>query len=322
MLKDIKKKYVRSVIKLGNSKAITFPQEWTNIAKLNEKSEVSLFPIDEKTIVIRTIKEEKQKSVFKMDGNEWPIKLIRQALISAFKLDIDEIYLKYDNKNQEELYEILIDLRNEIIGIDFKDLTNTNEYYINFLLDASKTNFPIVLMDLANVFNTIIKNVVNGSNRKNKALLLAEIDRKYSLGTRILITGLSEYPLSKIYRNLPVIRFLGDRIILLYTRDFINEALNLQNIHLEIIKKYSTLLIRIPKFLIDIIKNYNEINLSTISEFQDYLKKLHVLFDDIKFDVSSEEQQIRNYIKYYLNSFNNFLDIGITRMIEIDIGMA
>ncbi len=318
----MKKKYVRSIIKLGNSKAITFPQDWTIEAKLKEKSEVSLYPIDEKTIIIRTLDKEEKKSVFIIDGNKWTIKLLRQALISAFKLNVDEIYIKYNEDNQDKIYEILIDLRREIIGIDFKNLIDTKEFYIHFLLDASKTSFSEVLMDLVSVFSTIINNAIEGTIKKNNDLLLAEIDRKYSLGTRILITGLSEYPISNVYRNLPVIRFLGDRIIILYVRDFINEALNLLNLSLKIIEKYSNLLLKIPRLLTNIIKDYNKVNLSSILEFQKYLIKIHSIFDGIKFENNPEEHQIRNIIKYYLNSFENFFDIAITRMIESEIGMA
>ncbi len=319
----MRKKYIRSIIKLGNSKAITFPQDWTKEANLKEKAEISIYIIDNKTIIIRTIDEKEQKTVFKIDGNKWAIKLIKQGVISAFKLGINEIYISYNDDNYNDLNELLIDLRSEIIGLDFKELTESNEFLIIFLLDTSKTNFTDVLMDLANVFYIIIKNVIEGITKKKKKLLLNEIDRKYSLGTRILITGLSAYPISKVYSNLPVIRFLGDRVVLLYIRDFINESLNLQNLPLEIIKKYSELLLKIPKFLINLIENYNNINLESISNFQEYLIKLHSILEAIDFEMDSNiELQIRNTINYYLNSFENFFDIGITRMIESEIGMV
>lgn len=319
----MRKKYIRSIIKLGNSKAITFPQDWTKEANLKEKAEISIYTIDNKTIIIRTIDEKEQKTVFKIDGNKWAIKLIKQGVISAFKLGINEIYISYNDDNYNDLNELLIDLRSEIIGLDFKELAESNEFLIIFLLDTSKTNFTDVLMDLANVFYIIIKNVIEGITKKKKKLLLNEIDRKYSLGTRILITGLSAYPISKVYSNLPVIRFLGDRVVLLYIRDFINESLNLQNLPLEIIKKYSELLLKIPKFLINLIENYNNINLESISNFQEYLIKLHSILEAIDFEMDSNiELQIRNTINYYLNSFENFFDIGITRMIESEIGMV
>jgi antitoxin component of MazEF toxin-antitoxin module len=320
----MRKKYIRSIIKLGNSKAITFPQDWTKEANLKEKAEISIYTIDNKTIIIRTIDEKEQKTVFKIDGNKWAIKLIKQGVISAFKLGINEIYISYNDDNYNDLNELLIDLRSEIIGLDFKELTESNKFLIIFLLDTSKTNFTDVLMDLANVFYIIIKNVIEGNTKKKKKkLLLNEIDRKYSLGTRILITGLSAYPISKVYSNLPVIRFLGDRVVLLYIRDFINESLNLQNLPLEIIKKYSELLLKIPKFLINLIENYNNINLESISNFQEYLIKLHSILEAIDFEMDSNiELQIRNTINYYLNSFENFFDIGITRMIESEIGMV
>ena len=62
----LKDKYVRSVIKLGNSKAITFPQDWAINADLVEKSEVSLYPLDEKTIIIRAFDKESPKTIFRI----------------------------------------------------------------------------------------------------------------------------------------------------------------------------------------------------------------------------------------------------------------
>ena len=318
---DLKSKYVRSVIKLGNSQAITFPQDWTINAELDEKSEVSLYPIDKKTIVIRAEKD-KPKTIFTIESNKWATKLIRQAIIAAYKLNISEVYIKYTNKNQEELNKLLIDLRSEIIGLDFKTLAESEEFLVHFLLDTAKMPFKEVLTDLSLVFTNVINNIIEGNNKKNNELILDEIDRKYSLGTRILITGLSDYPISKGYSNFPTIRYLGDRVILLYVRDFINEALNLQLVSNNVIKKYADLLIRIPRLLTQIILNYDNINLDSISEFQEYLIKLGNILDNIKSAENIEEQHARNIIKYYLNSFENFFDIGITRLIESEIGMV
>ncbi len=319
----LKSKYVRSVIKLGNSKAITFPQDWTINADLDEKSEVTLYPLDEKTIIIRAFDKEKAKTIFRIDANIWSMNLIKQAIISAFKLNIDEIYIKYNDDNQEEVNKLLVSLRSEIIGIDFKNINENSEFLINFLLDTSKTALPEVLSDLSSVFTTVVTDIIKGSIRKDNQLILDEIDRKYSLGRRILITGLADYPISKGYKNFPIIRFLGDRVILLYVRDFINEALTLQLISNTVIKKYSELLERIPNLLSEIIKNYDIINLDSISEFQEYLIRLRIILQEIKFNESNiEEQQVRNIISYFLNSFNNFFDIGITRLIETEIGMS
>jgi len=318
---NIKNKYKRSIIKLGNSKAITFPQEWTKEADLQEKSEITLYPVDKKTLVVRVQEKSEEKIVYRIDTDKMPMKLVRQAIISAFKLNVDYIYLKYIPSNKEKLYELLIELRREIIGIDFKDVPNTNEFYINFLLDASKTTFHEVLVDLVNVFETIIKNIVKKEEDKISDLLLDEIDRKYSLGTRILVTGLAEYRISR--NKFPIIRFLGDRVVLLYVRDFINEALiNLQGIPDQIISNYSDLLLKVPNLLNALIENYNNINLESISEFQNYLIKLQDQLENTEFGTDQTKCHIKNVIQYYLNSFKNFFDIAITRMIESDIGMS
>ncbi len=319
-MQDIKDKYERSIIKLGNSKAITFPQEWANKAKLKEKSMVNLYPIDEKTLIVRVFDEEKQKVVFNLNPKEWPAQLIKQAILSAFKLNTDEIIIKYDDDNQGSLYELLIDLRREIIGFDFKDVPGKGEFCVNFLLDSSKTLFPDVLMDLANVFRTIIQNIISGNPNKNSPLLLDEIDRKYSLGTRILITGLAEFPISK--RKSPTIRFLGDRVVLLYVREFINQALNFQVSDIKAINKFKDVFTSIPELLIEVIKYYNSITLDNVTQFHEYLEGLHSKLKQIKVGDDQILIQIRNLIQYYLNSFMNFFDIGITRLIESEIGMV
>jgi len=319
-MQDLKEKYERSIIKLGNSKAITFPQEWTNQAKLEEKSIVNLYPIDNKTIIVRAHDEEKQKVVFNLNPKKWPHQLIKQSILSAFKLNTDEIIIKYDEENQDFLYEMLIDLRREIIGFDFKERSSNKEFCVNFLLDTSKTHFSDVLMDLTNVFTTIINNIVSGTPNKNSSLLLDEIDRKYSLGTRILITGLSRYPISK--RKSPTIRFLGDRVVLLYIREFINQALNFHISDIKAITKFSKILISIPELLTEVIKYHNDITLDNVTEFHDYLSNLQEQLNAIKIGEDQNLIKIRDIIQYYLNSFMNFFDIGITRLIESEIGMV
>ncbi|MFX1382217.1 MAG: hypothetical protein ACFFBP_07195 [Promethearchaeota archaeon] len=326
-MSNFKEKYIRNIIKLGNSKAVTFPQEWTEAAQLKEKSEVSMYPINEKTIMI-VAREEEEKRILRIDpfkdGNVWSFDLLNQAIISAFKLNVDEIYIKYNEETQAELYELLIKLRQEIIAIDFKDSTENNEFFISFLLDTSKKDLLDVLKDLASVFSHIIENIVESAKQKNDAieiknynLILAEIDRKYSLGTRILITGLSEYHLSKGYRNLPIIRFLGNRVVLLYIRDFINESLRFQKLPTEIINKYSEIITEIPNILFDLIDNFDNFNEHTITAFQDKIGQLRQKFKKIAYeDTYGLELLVRSIIKYYLNSFTNFFDIGITRMIE------
>ncbi len=315
---SLKKKYKRSIIKLGNSKAITFPQEWTNLAKLTEKAEITMYPIDSKTMLIRALdKEEEQKITYELDGTLWPAKLIKQAIMSAFKLNIDSINLKYNEKNREDLYSLLFDLQGEIIGLEFKEQKELTNFHISFLLDLKKKSLKQVILDLIDVFEMIIENIIAGQSSKNSAKILAKIDRQYSLGTRILITGLSEYPYSRSSHS-PLIRYLGDRVILLYIRDFINEGLNLHGIEKTSVKKYAGLLLEIPKLLKEIILNFDDITLKKISIFQEELNRLNVTLDAIK----DEKDQIRILLNNFLNGFKTFFDIGITRMIETEIGLA
>ena len=124
-----------------------------------------------------------------------------------------------------------MELRREIIGLDFKNLRDREEFQINFLLDTSKINFNEVIKDLSDAFNTVINNFIEGNTRNDNQLILDEVDRKYSLGTRILVMGLSNYPISK--SNSPTIRYLGNRVILLYIKDFINELVDVKQVILD-----------------------------------------------------------------------------------------
>ena len=330
-----KKKFVRNIIKLGNSKAVTFPQEWTEKAGLKEKTEVSMYPINDKTILIVT-HEEEEKRILKItpftNNKQWSINLIKQSIISAFKLNVDEIYIKYVDKENltqkddfyRKLYTLLKQLRQEIIGFDFNEHTQNKEFFITFLLDTSKKSFLDIVKDLASVFKTIIENIVEGAKKKdteikirNYDLILEEIDRKYSLGTRILITGLSEYHGSKGYQNPPIIRFLGNRVILIYTRDFINESLRFQELPTGAVSKYADIIMKIPELIFNLIENFDNINEQTISEFQEYLEEIQGRLKKIEYEKGNDaELQIRNIIKHYLNGYKNFFDIGITRMID------
>ncbi len=321
---ELKSSYKRAIIKLGNSKAITFPQEWTNRAELEEKKEVTLYPIDDKTIIIRATDKEKPKSIVLLDGIKSPVEYIKQAIISGFKLNVDEITLKYNEKTYDKLYELLIDMRKELIGIDFKNLEDKNEFNIKFLLDTSKTAFSDVLNDLINVFHTVVKKIIEGNLKENNDLLLAELDRKYYLGIRMLITALTDYPISKGYRRTPLIRFLGDRVILLYIRDFINQALYLRFISAKMLEKYSEILLKIPQHLLDIVESYDNITLETINLFRTRLAGLKSSFKEIDFgkEQSNEEFNVRSILSYYMNGFQNFFDIWVTRKIEQEVGLA
>ncbi len=321
---ELKSSYKRAIIKLGNSKAITFPQEWTNLAGLEEKKEVTLYPIDNKTIIIRATEKEKPKSIVKLDGIRWPVELIKQSIVSGFKLNVDEITLKYNEKTYDKLYELLIEMRKELIGIDFKNLEEKNEFYIKFLLDTTKTAFSDVLNDLINVFNTLVKKIIEGTLKENNDLLLAELDRKYYLGIRMLITAMTDYPISKGYHRTPLIRFLGDRVILLYIRDFINQALFLRFISSKMLEKYSEILMKIPQHLLDIVESYDNITLETITLFRNRLESLNSFFKKIEFEKeqSNEEFNVRSILSYYINGFQNFFDIWVTRKIEQEVGLA
>ncbi len=322
---DLKKKYSRSVIKLGNSKAITFPQEWVTFINIQEGSEIFLYLIDKDTLAVRASELDEKKKSFSIDPINWPSELVKKALIGAFKLNVDEVHLKYTQTNENVLFMVLTELKKEIIGIDFRKVPENKEYRIHFLIDTSRTSIKEVIVDMIDIFERIIEFCVQGDLEKNYSYLSEEIERKYSLGTRILITGLQNYISINIVSDTPhIIQYLGHRIGILYLRDLIQKSLEIKFIQNgDLIKRYSSFLKQIPNFLKKIIEPYfeKEKSFEAKVKLQKDLYNLNENLDSIKNQDETFEQELRRTCEFYLNSLDNFLDIAVTRVIESKIGL-
>lgn len=322
---DLDNKYTRSVIKLGNSKAITFPQEWVNFMNIKEGSKIFLHKIDKLTMAVRASEVDEKMKTFTFFPTDWPPELIRKTLIGAFKLNVDEVYIKYNEKNENVIFMLLTQLKKEIVGIDFRKEPENKEFKIQFLIDTSRKSIKDVIIDLINIFERIIDVCVEGNQLQNYDYLKEEIESKYSLGTRILITGLQNYVSINLISDTPhIIQYLGHRIGILYLRDLIQKSLDITLLKNEaLIKRYTKFLKRIPQFLKQIIDPYFEAERSFERKvkLQNELISLNQSLERIENKDEQFEQELRRTCEYYLKSLDNFLDIAVTRVIESEIGL-
>ncbi len=313
------KNYERSVIKLGNSMAITFPQEWFINTPLKEHSKVLVYPINDDTLVIHRNNFKEGPSILKLDVSKWPSKLIEQVILTAFKLNIEELFLNYNFFNKQDYYDMVNKLQRELIGFDSSISEEKNEICIRFLLDSSKTKLPEILIEIFRIFKEFMENLMDESLNLEESTYLEKFSRKYYLGMRSLIGTLLKYPDLEISIKRPIIRTLGDRITILYSKELMDYAFQLMKLPKNILKKYSELLIEISKLYLKIIEKYNNINTDTMWEFQSTLDVLADDFKKIEYENNLEDTKIRGIIERYFTIFVDLLEITITRVIESEI---
>ena len=311
------KDYERNVIKLGNSMAITFPQEWFCKTELREHSKVHVFPLNEGTLIIHSDGYNNGLSELRLDVSQWPSNLIEQIILTAFKLNIEKLYLKYNFDNKQDYYKLINKLQREIIGFDSNFLNgDTNEICIRFLLDTSQTTLPEILIEIFNMFKEFMETLIKNNMNVNKSIYIEKFTRKYHLGMRILLGTLMKYPKLEQMVSRPIIRTLGDRITILYAKELMQYAYQLIKLPKELLTKYSNLLIQLSNLFLVIIKEYNDIHPETLWEFQDTLDSLIRTFREIKSKENPEEINIRRIVDRYFAISDNLMEIAITRVIE------
>ncbi len=310
--------FERSIIKLGNSMAITFPQEWFQNSDLQEHSKVFVLPVDDDTLIIQRNNYIDSDSILHIDLNKWPSDLSEQLILTAFKLNVDQLYVKYDLKKNKQDYLVMINkLQRKIIGFDYSVLNDNSGIIIRFLLDSTKTTLPEILIELFNTLKEFIIGVLDKSLVIDQGIYQEKFARKYHLGIRLLLATLLKYPKLEGAINRPIIRTLGDRITLLYSRELMNHVLAIKNLPKEMLEKYSQILIDFSDLILSIIEKYNNnIKEELLISFQKKIDKLKKSLDTIDLDIKQEENMIRNVISRFFSICTDLIEISITRILE------
>ncbi|MFW9989008.1 MAG: hypothetical protein ACFFC3_10155 [Candidatus Odinarchaeota archaeon] len=310
--------FERSIIKLGNSMAITFPQEWFQNSDLQEHSKVFVLPIDDDTLIIQKNNYLDSDSILHLDLTKWPSELSEQLILTAFKLNVDKLFVKYNLKKNKQDYLVMINkLQRKIIGFDYSISSDNNGINIRFLLDSTKTTLPEILIELYSTLKEFIIGVLDNSMVIDQGIYQEKFDRKYHLGIRLLLGTLLKYPKLEGSINRPIIRTLGDRITLLYSKELMNYALKLKNVPKEILDKYSLILIDFSDLILSIIEKYNNnIKEVLLISFQKKIDKLKKSLDTIDLEIKQEENMIRNIISRFFSICTDLIEISITRILE------
>ena len=182
--------------------AITFPQEWFSKTRLKEHSKVTVFPLNKDSIIIHSNGYKERPSVLRLDITKWPSNLIERIILTAFKLNVDKLYLKCDSERKSEYYNLFNRLQRYLIGLDSNIFNGKeDEIYIRFMLDSSKMSLLEILIEIFNTFREFTESLIKGDIRDIETIYLEKFARKYHLGMRILLGIMIKYPsvgLSKI----------------------------------------------------------------------------------------------------------------------------
>ena len=312
------KNYERSIIKLGNSMAVTFPQDWFTKTHLKEHSKVHVFPIDEDTLIIHGNNYKEGESIMEVNLHEWPTNLAEQLVLTAFKLNVDQLHLKCDvEKYKKEYYDLVNKLQRKIIGFDSSIVPDNKEICIRFLIDSTKTSLPDILIELYKTLGEFINSVLDSSSEINQDIYKERFSRKYYMGLRALLQTLLKYPSLKDRVNRPIVRTLGDRITLLYAKELKDYASQLINLPKEILNKYSKILVGISELLLKIVEKYNKDDQENILlKLQTDSDNIYGLFNSLDFKTNENEMMIRGIISRFFSISKDLIGISITRILE------
>lgn len=273
---------VRSIIKLGNSRAITFPQAFIESFKKQEDKEkeeivgeeesenrseadkqpdeedpwkdvrVYCYKIDNDSIIIKRQRAEEQKMTLKIDTKQVPLNLLTNILKSAKKLNINQVNITYDQNNDFEVLKII-----DKFGVTPTYLSEKNIVTIQFLKDFSnvklKDQISGMISNFVNLANEIfyLKEFDENKRGERTEIYVRAIEKNTRECIRMIISKLRNYYiLDEQSESTNIINALGDRMLV---SSIYNLALSIFGLKIyddkELFKKYQEFIIKTTKMV-------------------------------------------------------------------------
>lgn len=334
------KKYIqRNIIKLGSSLAVTFPKEFFKSFRMDESDDdegfknviVHAYKVDPNSILIKKFKAELEQQCLDLDMNSFPIELLENLLISAKKLNVNEINITYQEKDYDKCLEIVNKFGSPIHS-ENKMTLDLSRIYKEF-------KFSDQVMGMIKNFSKIIDHImdegkiIDSDMKKTIETYLKSIDSSYHEALRVLIIRLKNYYLWEDHPDenqagtgmSNIINTLGNRVLIAYLKDISVAAANLfyskssKEIgkYLPIIKSFSDLLKEEVELLlsptiqdkIDEINNYK-------NHVLDIRKKYNKLVPDKNQNYPINEYIINSIIDHIFDIIIELVGIILTRWIE------
>jgi flagellar biosynthesis/type III secretory pathway chaperone len=321
--KEIRKYLKRKVIKLGNSYAVTYPEDFIkSLADENEeiaKSTVHCYKINPRSILIRKDEAESEKTILNIDISKFPIELVGNLINNAQKLNVNTVNLDYQEDHQ---YDLLISILNE-----FKITPIFNENRITF--DLSKNilyKFSDQLKGMTHHFSKIIELSVKFSGKPTTPDKISTIDdymsnlnRNYKEALSTLIKILNNFYLHSENGMSNIINTLGNRVLISHIKNISKSASNLfYSKNTEEFTKYMKIIESFPGILkkeISMATKSNEINeINDLSKILEEKESLMISLKSVNGTVN--EEIIFNVVKSILEALKDIMGIILTRWVE------
>lgn len=320
----IRKYLKRKIIKLGNSYAVTYPEDFIKSLADDDKeiakSTVHCYKINPRSILIRKEEAESEKTILNIDISNFPMELLGNLINNAQKLNINTVNINYQEDDQCDL---LISKLNE-----FNITPIFNENKITF--DFSKNilyKFSDRLKGMTQLFSKIIGLSIKFSGEdtypdKIKVIddYMSNLNRSYNEALSTLIKILNNFYLHSENGMSNIINTLGNRVLLSHIKNISESASNLfyyKNSeefikYIEIIKSFPDIL----KKEISLAIKSNEIN--EINDLNKILKEKENLMISLKANGTGtvNEEIIYNIVKSILGALKDIMSIILTRWVE------
>jgi hypothetical protein len=332
-----RKSFDRSIIKLGNSRAITFPTEFLDSFRRVDVETgeddfqgvmVRLFKIDPDTILVKKMDALNSSQEIQID-NDFPVGLVGPLLISAKKLNIGAVHIQFLPENQITILDICTEMGASPL------ISGPNEITVAFPNTVGDYTIHEKLTGILSYIEQIGSLIMDQNrdmveDQRTIDTLLKTIDLNYRDAVRLVIHNLNNYYISDNNEEAKsIINFLGTRTLLFQIQN-ISSVLaklflfrNWEHIHLyyDPLKRFLVLLKRGTDI------NYDEtITASPITvieaykhELDEYVECMAVIYQKAgkKIDVNSvESQMVENIQQNFQVVLSSLFDLMMTRWIE------
>ncbi len=320
----IRKYLKRKIIKLGNSYAVTYPEDFIKSLADDDKeiakSTVHCYKINSRSILIRKEKAESEKTILNIDISKFPIELLGDLIKNAQKLNINTVNIDYQEDDQ---YDLLISKLNE-----YKITPIFTKNKITF--DLSKNilyKFSDQLKGMTQHFSKIIGLSIKFSGKLTTPDKISIIDdymsnlnRNYNEALSTLIKILNNFYLHSEIGMSNIINTLGNRVLISHIKNSSESASNLFYYKdSKEFKNYMKIIESFPEIL------RNEISLATksneiyeINDLNKILKKKEVLMISLKANGTGtvNEEIIFSIVRSILGALKDIMGIILTRWVE------
>ncbi|HME55888.1 MAG TPA: AbrB/MazE/SpoVT family DNA-binding domain-containing protein [Candidatus Lokiarchaeia archaeon] len=303
----------RKIITVGrNSLAIILPKEWVDACQIEKGSEILLHQLRSGQILLQKSPISRYK--VELEAGQFDQDILDATIQSAYFLNIDEIVLKFpEMANLPEQIDHVGGISKKFPGMNLA-ITGPHEVTLNSLTNMSQLKIHDIFNQMLAILWLLLDHIKESGSEYDNTFQLFQMESEYSLGVRMLVSALRNYPLVEFEEGtINIIQVLGSRIALRALRSLILQVKNFTPyLKAAEIPDLQVLLGDFHSMVQIAIQCLFEPSFALLQQLSEYWANLEHSADEIQ-DASGT---MHSFIGNVLDIIQTFKEVSITRYVE------